>query len=149
VAYFTTTSTVAVGDFNGDAKSDLAVGDERSATILLGNGDGTLQEPVSFSGSATSVAVGDFNADGKLDVADGSGDYLIVFLGNGDGTLQAATTYHLGSTSTSVAVGDINTDGKLDLVATSYSTDGSGLYTSYVNVLLGYGNGTLAAAQTT
>src|SRR5262249_35882253 len=63
-------SSVAVGDFNGDAKPDVAVGDSGYPSILLGNGDGTLQAPVSagYTG-ATSVAVGDFNADGKLDLA--------------------------------------------------------------------------------
>src|SRR5262245_24362133 len=40
--------SVAVGDFNGDAKPDLAVADYGNPTILLGNGDGTLQAPVSY-----------------------------------------------------------------------------------------------------
>src|SRR5262249_16012464 len=82
-----------------------------------------------------------FSSDGKLDIATPSS----ILLGNGDGTLQTAKSYDIGSTPLSVAVGDINADGKLDLVATSYSADG----TNYVNVLLGYGNGTLAAAQAT
>jgi hypothetical protein len=36
--------SVAVGDFNGDAKADLAVANDNSDTvsILLGNGDGTF-----------------------------------------------------------------------------------------------------------
>src|SRR5262249_41636676 len=141
--------SIAVADFNGDAKPDLAMGDG-SATILLGNGDGTLQAPVSSTNTvAFAVAVGDFNADGKPDLATRF-EYLNVLLGNGDGTLQAAATYGLGgSYPTSVAVGDINADGKLDLVATSYSGDAFSGFTGYVNVLLGYGNGTFAAAQAT
>jgi hypothetical protein len=148
--YFPFSSSVAVADFNGDAKPDLAVEDSSagtsgSATILLGNGDGTFGPAVNAGAGATSLAVGDFNSDGQLDIATPSS----ILLGNGDGTLQTATTYDLGSTPLSVAAGDINADGKLDLVATSYSGDASSGFTSYVKVLLGYGNGTLAAPQAT
>jgi hypothetical protein len=143
-------SSVAVGDFNGDAKPDLEVLEDVSATILLGNGDGTLQAPVSSTNTlAIAVAVGDFNADGKPDLAAQSYHSLSVSLGNGDGTFQTATAYDLGPTPLSVAVGDVNADGKLDLVATSYSGDAFSGFTSYAHVLLGYGNGTLAAAQAT
>src|SRR5262249_22459222 len=76
-------SAVAVADFNGDAKADLAVADFSSSTILLGNGDGTLQTPASpIYPGATSVAVGDFNADGKLDVASPVGCSISVSRGN-------------------------------------------------------------------
>ena len=71
--------SVAVGDFNGDAKPDLAVissgsisYDPGSVSVFLGNGDGTFQAPEGFgtnSRRAGAVAVGDFNGDGKLDLA--------------------------------------------------------------------------------
>jgi len=64
--------SVAVGDFNGDGKLDLAVASEGTAplfmdggvSVLLGNGDGTFQAPRNFGAgrSPLSVAVGDFNA---------------------------------------------------------------------------------------
>jgi hypothetical protein len=152
-------TSVAVGNFNGDTKPDLAVADSGYATILLGNGDGTLQAPVSsvYTG-ATSVAVGDINADGNLDLATRNYYNLSVLLGNGDGTLQAAKYNYLGSDPLSVAVGDIKADGHLDLVATSnlftctsYGYFGcyDGFTTGYVNVLLGYGDGTFAAPKAT
>src|SRR5216684_1815090 len=79
--------SVAVGDFNGDGKLDLAVANLRSGdvSVLLGNGDGTFQGAVNYAAAgASSIAVGDFNGDGKLDLAVASGS-VSVLLGNGDG----------------------------------------------------------------
>src|SRR6266545_3909963 len=71
-------SSVAVGDFNGDGKLDLAVANFGSNTvsILLGTGTGSFGARTDFvTGSApASVAVGDFNGDGKLDLATANGD---------------------------------------------------------------------------
>jgi len=64
---------VAVGDFNGDGKPDLAVANEYSdnVSVLLGNGDGSFQAAQNFGADnhPFSVAVGDFNGDGKPDLA--------------------------------------------------------------------------------
>ena len=65
--------SVAVGDFNGDGKPDLAVANYRSnnVSVLLGNGDGSFQAAQDFGAGSHpySVAVGDFNGDGKPDLA--------------------------------------------------------------------------------
>src|SRR2546426_337681 len=71
-------NSVVVGDFNHDGKTDLAVADygpstQRATTVavLLGNGDGTFQPPLSFNAGTSPAFVvgGDFNFDGILDLA--------------------------------------------------------------------------------
>jgi len=137
--------SVAVGDFNGDGKLDLAVADYNTSAmgVLLGNGDGTFQAQIGYATGTFphGVAVGDFNGDGKLDlaVANSGSNNVSVLLGNGDGTFQPAVNYSTGSAPGSVAVADLNGDGKLDLaVANNGRND--------VSVLLGNGDGTFQAA---
>ena len=94
---------VAVGDFNGDGKSDLVTADfsGNTASVLLGNGNGTFQAKQSFGTEAglSSVAVDDFNGDGKSDLvtADFNGNTASVLLGNGNGTFQAKQSFGTGS----------------------------------------------------
>jgi hypothetical protein len=138
--------SMAVGDFNGDGKLDLVIGNAQvpseAVSVLLGNGDGTFQPPVNYStgGSPDSVAAGDFNGDGKADLAVVSenlggvgGSTLSVFLNKGDGTFHAPVTYATGGTPSSVMVTDVNGDGKPDLVV---------VCSGGVSVLLGKGDGT-------
>src|SRR5258707_1046700 len=65
--------SVAVGDFNGDGKFDLAVANVSSNTvsILWGTGPGPFGPKTDFGtgSSPASVAIDDFNGDGKLDLA--------------------------------------------------------------------------------
>lgn len=140
---------IAVGDFNGDGKLDLAVANhgDNTVSVLLGNGDGTFTaapgSPFTVGFGPDSVAVGDFNRDGNLDlaVANNFDSTVSVLLGNGAGSFTAAPgspfTVHAGPTS--LAAGDFNGDGKLDL-AVVYSGD------DVVSVLLGKGDGSLGNA---
>src|SRR6266403_396332 len=141
---------VVVGRVRGNnAPEDLIVVDGgvgNNVTVLLGNGDGTFQSPItaaSFVGGITAVAVGDLNGDGKPDLAvaayGGSGtqqgilDTVAILLGNGDGTFQPPTFYKSINNPYAIAVGDFNKDGKLDVVL----MNPEGLYLS-----LGNGDGT-------
>src|SRR5262249_13822246 len=139
---------IAAGDFNGDGIPDLVVSDGgttpstgQSLSVLLGNGDGTLQPPRMFrigpdpcTCSARGVAVADFNGDGRLDiaVADGGSTVDILF-GNGDGTFRTPVRYPVGAAApASIVVADFNRDGKPDI-----AVDG-------VFVLLNRGDGTFS-----
>jgi FG-GAP-like repeat len=130
-----------VGDFNGDAKLDVAVANTSSATvsIFLGNGDGTFRDQiVSSTGDVPySLVAGDFNRDGKLDLATANlgANTVSVLLGNGDGTFQNHVDYATGKFTLAVTTGDLNGDGNLDLAVSS-------LDDNTVSVLLGNGDGT-------
>jgi hypothetical protein len=128
---------IAVGDFNGDGRDDMAVVSQSVAGtigILISNGDGTFQPRVDLptSSSPIDAAAGDLNGDGKLDLVV-VGSATDVLLGNGDGTFGAATAYAAAGPH-SVKVGDFNNDGKLDVGAVNYNS---------ASVWLGNGEGTL------
>ena len=92
-----------MGDFNGDGKSDLVTANDgdNTASVLLGNGNGTFQAKQDFDHRkrASSVAVGDLNGDGKSDLvtADYNGNTVSVLLGNGNGTFQAKQAFATGT----------------------------------------------------
>lgn len=158
--------SIAVGDFNGDGKLDVAAVSDclsssdcssGSMTILLGNGDGTFTAGAYYQiggivSQANTITVGDLNGDGKLDIVAGIACYNIpvnscsvgsleVFVGNGDGTFQLPNNYTTTGNSAIVpVVGDFNKDGKADVLATPGNT---------LLFFPGAGDGTLGTPSTT
>jgi len=126
----TSPESIAVADFNGDHKLDLAIANSEggSISVLLGNGDGTFQTPVNYPiAFCVWVTAADVNGDGKPDLV-AAADYAFpnisgaaVFLGNGDGTF-GSPAYYPGNWSATAyaAIGDFNGDRKPDLVITNF-----------------------------
>ncbi|MGE1049202.1 FG-GAP repeat domain-containing protein [Bacillus sp. GMs2/1] len=122
---------ITTGDFNGDGKLDLAVTDvdvgANNVSVLLGNGDGTFQPPLSFpvGQSPVGIASADFNGDGKLDlvVANEFSQNISVLLGNGDGTFQAAVSFEVGQSLEVIIAADFNNDGAIDIAVQNYESN--------------------------
>jgi hypothetical protein len=139
---------VAVADFNGDTKPDLALTNgllNGNTSILLGNGDGTFQSATSTAtGSApTGIIAKDINGDGKQDlvVAVTASHVMGVFLGVGNGTFQSQVSYPVGQEPTQLVLDDFNGDGPADIITVNASGN------SY-SVLRGNADGTFQAAVT-
>jgi uncharacterized repeat protein (TIGR03803 family) len=137
--------SVAIGDVNGDGRSDLVIANQGSdsVSVLLGNGDGTFQTAVDYpAGSgAFSVAMSDINGDTVLDlvVADVSSSTVSVLRGNGNGTFQSPIGYTVGSLPRWVAMADLDGNGLPDAVVANAGSN-------TLSVLLNNGNGSFHSA---
>lgn len=156
------TTSVAIGDFNGDGKMDIAVSQQEGVAVLLGNGNGTFQPAQTYAinsiGGTSQVAIADVNADGRPDLLVAiscNPNYADcnhlgaagVMLGNGDGSFGPLQVYGSGGNGAkAIAVADVNRDGKLDLILDNISS--ATVYNhGSVAVLLGNGDGTFQTVQ--
>ncbi len=148
-------TSVAVGDFNGDGRPDLAIalygapfqGNNGGLAILLANGDGTFRAPVSYSAGVgpSSVEAADLDGDGRLDLAVASRGgpqntvgRVGILLGNADGTFRAATLIAAGDSPERVLAVDLDGDSRLDLAVSNAGANA-------VSILLATGGGQFRA----
>ncbi len=140
--------SIAVGDFTGDGKADVAErgggGIAGGARILLGNGDGTFGPPAGTPGCNCSgefyswLDAASFRANGVLDllilgnsgVQAGPPPRVIVQYGNGDGTFGGEIQIYAANAGDpyffpmGAAISDVTGDGRPDIVVLS-SQDGT------------------------
>lgn len=140
-------STVAVADFNSDGKTDIVVGVEAqlNGRILTALGDGTgnftnFQNIFAASAPAMIVAA-DLNGDNKPDLAtaNSNSNAISVLIGDGTGQFGAATNFNVGTFPRFLAAADLNGDGKVDLATANQLS-------SNVSVLINNGSGSFAPA---
>ena len=130
IATGTAPAVVVTGDFDRDGKIDLATanynnGQTGSASVLLGNGDGTFKTHLDYPAGAgpDGLAVGNFNGDkfSDLAVANLIGNSISILPGNGDGTFGAPVDFTTGNFPLGIATGQFHGNGKKeqDLVVTN------------------------------
>ena len=151
---------VAVGDFNGDGRDDLATTthEQSIVSIFLNDGAGRMTQsstatvPIGPFFHEKRLAVGDFNRDGRLDLVSSNSDVLnvTVFLGDGAGGLGmgtnfAATERNFASPRARfMAVADFDGDANPDLAV----SNGDFAFGGDLSLLFGDGAGGFGAPFT-
>jgi hypothetical protein len=137
---------IAIGDFNRDAKLDLAFAnhEQKYLTVLLGDGEGGFTPApnspfaVDVKPHTHGVAAGDLNGDGNSDLVTDSWqtDQVEVLFCDGKGGFRTPGTFFpVGKHPYQRArVADVNGDGKADIITSNLEGDN-------VTVLLGDGKG--------
>ena len=128
----------ALGDVNGDGKTDAVAShhDQSKLTVMIGDGTGRFSEgaasPFDFGRNVFQLLVADANHDGRLDALAAVGDGVHVMLGDGRGRFRPApgSPVLTGRGVWRFVVADLNADGKPDLAT-------SNLESRSVSVLLG------------
>jgi len=120
-------NALALGDFNGDGRMDVAVSSIFCDTgILFQQADGQLSSTAFRLGYATSsLAAADLDGDGRTDlVGVGNSAEAYVWIQGADGRFGLPQRPGLFSAARQVVVGDVNGDGRPDLVVTMQGSSG-------------------------
>ncbi len=156
-------NSIFLADMNKDGKLDLL----EDGGVALGKGDGTFGALMAFPGglgygyhytTPHLFTAGDFNQDGVPDVAFASatddpnncGAFVQILVGNGKGGFRTGQLFsQLGTPVTAISSGRLRAGKPLDVVYANEGYCGAGAfnYPSYVEELLGNGNGTFSTPR--
>ncbi|HTL99459.1 MAG TPA: VCBS repeat-containing protein [Holophagaceae bacterium] len=122
---------VAVADFNGDGKPDIAVAASGGSSVLLflqnagGGFTGVTPSAITVSGTPYSIAAAALSG-GSQDLAVGLGTgQLAILKGNGDGTFQAESDYACGTTPAAIKIADLDGANGPDIAVADYTASSS------------------------
>ena len=123
---------MTMADFNEDGHPDIACTNRMDGfSVLLGRGDGTFEDRVTYDvrWEANALASGDMDGDGHVDVV--VGGYL--YRGTRDGSFASPVEVpFLGARD--VAIADVDGDGALDVIRVNFG--------DHVYLIPGRGDGT-------
>ncbi len=137
-------SGVAIADFNGDGRPDVAVANQgdNTVSVILTKSDGTFAARTDYPVGKVplQVVTSDFNGDGIMDLAvvNSADNAISVLFGAGDGTFKSQVNFSTGRNPVAIAAGNFNGDGNTDLAVANHADD-------TVSVLLSDGKGTFTS----
>lgn len=145
---------IAVADFNGDKKPDIAIDSwgESKVLVMFGKGDGTFQTPgVKFDVGQMPyqrLRTGDLDDDGNPDIitSDFEASSVSVLFGNGRGGFTRKD-FPVPPDPFGVAIADFNGDRNLDIAVAHFSGQGTDPSKNGLSVLFGDGKGSFTLAK--
>src|SRR5438093_3205968 len=145
---------IAVADFNGDKKPDIAIDSwaENKMLVIFGRGDGAFQTPgVKFDVGKMPyqrLRTADINEDGNADIVtsnfEGSSVSILIADGHGDFTRK---DFPAPPDPFGIAIANLNGDHHLDIAISHYSGQGTDPSKNGLSVLFGAGRGDFALAK--
>jgi len=127
---FVSTSSLALGDVDGDGDLDCMIGTSYSAVsnrLYLNDGTGTFTDASaqlpSLSDFTRAVALGDVDADGDLDAVVGNSGQSRLYLNDSTGLFTLGPFPTTIDVTQAVALGDVDGDGDLDAYFANHSID--------------------------